>query len=134
MMVDRVPVREGLFSEEGDGRLLANRCKACGRLYFPKTLLCFDCFGKDMEEVVLGGRGKLYSYTIARMPAAYFQPPYALGLVDLPEGIRVFAPLVMTEDEKFEVGMEMEASIEELWQEGDQSVVGYRFRLVDAQG
>jgi uncharacterized protein len=129
-MVNQIPLREGLFSEEDGGKLLANKCKACGRIYFPKALFCFDCSEKEMEDVVLSRRGQLYSYTIGRMPSTHFQPPYALGLVDLPEGIRVFAPLTMTEDETFKVGMEMEVSIEELWQEGDQQVIGYKFRPV----
>jgi len=131
MMADQIPVREGLFSEEGGGKLLANRCKACGRIYFPKAPFCFDCLEKEMEDLTLSRRGKLYSYTIGRMPSGHFQPPYAIGLVDLPEGIRVFAPLTTTEDETLKVGTEMEVSIEELWQEGDQRVMGYKFRPVE---
>ena len=58
-------------------------------------------------------RGKLYSYTIGRMASTHFQPPYAVGLIDLPEGVRVFAPLMMTEDESYTIGMEMEVVIGE---------------------
>jgi uncharacterized OB-fold protein len=131
MMTKQIPVREGLYSEEGGGKLLANKCEVCGRIYFPKTLFCFDCLEKTMEDVVLSRRGKLYSYTIGRMPSGHFQPPYGIGLVDLPEGLRVFAPLAMTEDETLKVGMEMEVSIEELWQENDQHIIGYKFRPVE---
>jgi len=83
-----------------------------------------------MEEVVLSRLGKLYSFTIGRMASTHFQPPYAVGLVDLPEGVRVFAPLKMTEDKPFKVGMDMEVVIEELWQENDKQVVGYKFKPV----
>jgi uncharacterized OB-fold protein len=128
-MVRSVPFWEGVFKEDAKGgRLLANRCKTCGKIYFPKAHFCFECFNKDMEEIGLSGRGKLYSYTIGRMASTHFQPPYAVGLIDLPEGVRVFAPLKMTQDETYRIGMEMEVVIEELWQENDKSVIGYKFK------
>jgi uncharacterized OB-fold protein len=130
-MADVVPVREGIFVEDADGgRLLGNKCKSCGQLFFPKARFCFTCFNKDMEEVVLSRRGRLYSYTIAHMPSTHFQPPYAIGFVDMPEGVRVFAPLKMIEDKPFKVGIDMEVVIEKLWQEDDKQVIGYKFKPV----
>jgi uncharacterized protein len=129
-MSNRVPVREDLFDETDGGRLHANRCDACGRIYFPKAPFCFDCLEKKMEEVVLSRRGRLYSYAIGRMASTHFQPPYAVGLIDLPEGVRVFAPLVMAENATYTIGMEMELKIDELWQEEDKQVIGYRFKPV----
>jgi uncharacterized OB-fold protein len=130
-MAEVVPVREDTFVEDADGgRLLGNKCKSCGQLFFPKARFCFTCFNKDMEEVVLSRHGRLYSYTIAHMPSTHFQPPYAIGFVDLPEGVRVFAPLKMTEDKPFKVGMDMEVVIEKLWQEDDKQVIGYKFKPV----
>ena len=129
-MADMVPVREGLFDEAGGGRLLGNKCKSCGKIYFPKAKFCFNCFEKGMEEVGLSRRGKLYSYTIGRMASTHFEPPYAVGLIDLPEGVRVFAPLKMMENKPFKLGIDMEVIIEELWREEDKQVIGYKFRSV----
>ncbi len=128
-MADAVPFWEGIFEEsDKGGRLLGNQCKSCGKIYFPKAQFCFNCFDKGMEEVGLSRRGKLYSYTIGRMASTHFQPPYAIGLVDLPEGVRVFAPLKMTKDKPFRLGMDMEVVVEELWQENDKQIIGYRFK------
>ena len=130
-MANMVPIREGIFSEEAaGGLLLGNRCASCGRIYFPKAEFCFDCFHEGMEEVALSRRGKLYSYTFGRLPASHFQPPYAVGLIDMPEGVRIFAPLKMAQDKPFRIGMEMEVVIEELWQENDKRVIGYKFKPV----
>jgi uncharacterized protein len=129
-MSDTVPVREGLFDEIDGGRLLANRCTACGRIYFPKAPFCFDCLAKEMEQVILSRRGKLYSYAIGRMPSTHLQPPYAVGLVDLPEGVRVFAPLMVTADESYKIGMGMEVYLDMLWEEDGTQVRGYKFRPV----
>jgi len=130
-MAERIPVREGAFTDSPEGGiLLASRCKSCGRVFFPKVVFCLDCFSELLEEIRLSRRGKLYSYTTGRMPSTHFQPPYAVGYVDMPEGPRVFAPLKMVETRPFKVGMDMEVVIEKLWQEGDNEIIGYRFKPV----
>lgn len=129
-MSKAVPVREDLFDEKDGGRLHANQCENCGRMFFPKVSFCFDCLAREMSDIILSRRGILYSYAIGRMPSTHFQPPYAVGLVDLPEGVRVFAPLVMTQNETYTIGMEMELLIDELWEEGDKKVIGYKFKSV----
>ena len=132
-MVERVPVQDGLFIENAEGGvLLANKCKACGQVFFPKVSPCFTCFNDDMEELTLSRRGELYSYTIGRMASLHFQPPYALGYVVMPEGVRIFSPLEVAEDEfeKLRVGMEMEVIIGKLWEEEGNEVIGYKFKPV----
>lgn len=130
-MAQKVPIREGLFIESPEGGvLLANKCKSCGQMFFPKADFCFSCLGQDMEEVKLSRRGKLYTYTIGRMASMHFEPPYGQGYVSMPEGVRVFAPLEMVEDKPFKIGMDMEVFIDKLWQEDDKEVIGYKFRPV----
>ena len=130
-MVERIPVKEGTFVEGPEGGiLLANKCKSCGQVFFPKAVFCLTCFDEDMEELKLSQRGKLYSYAIGRMPSMHFEPPYAIGYVDMPEGVRIFAPLKMMEDKPFAIGMDMEVVIEKLWQEEENEVIGYKFKPV----
>jgi uncharacterized OB-fold protein len=128
-MAERVPIREGTFREDTEGGvLLANKCTSCGQLFFPKANLCQACLDEGLEEAPLSRKGKLYSYTIAHMPSSFFPPPCAMGFVDFPEGVRVFAPLKMIEDKPFEVGMEMEVVIEKLWEFEEKELIGYMFR------
>jgi len=128
-MSERIPFRKDTFAETPEGLvLLANRCRSCGQVFFPKAVFCLSCLGEDMEEVKLSQRGKLYSYTVGHMPSMHFQPPYAIGYVDLPEGVKVFAPLQLSENAPLEVGMEMEVFLDKLWDQEEQEVVGYRFR------
>jgi len=43
-MADVVPVREGIFAEDAEGaKLLGNKCKSCGQLFFPKAKFCLTC-------------------------------------------------------------------------------------------
>ncbi|MBU2546884.1 MAG: OB-fold domain-containing protein [Proteobacteria bacterium] len=130
-MAEQVPIREGAFVQGPEGaELVGNRCQGCGQIFFPKVQTCLTCFGDNLEETRLNRKGELYSYAIGHMPSMHFQPPYAIGYINLPEGIRVFAPLKIRDDKPFEAGMEMEVVIDHLWTEGDRDILGYMFRPV----
>lgn len=131
MTSDTVPFREGLFLEEkGDVCLTGNRCRGCGQIYFPARSLCFNCFDEDLESIGFGREGTLYSFTTSHMPSTHFEAPYHAGWVDVVEGIRVFAPLVVEERVQLKIGARMELIIGELWREGETSVVGYKYRML----
>jgi uncharacterized OB-fold protein len=126
---ESIPVREGLFAQEGDkAYLIGNRCEDCGQVFFPPRAFCFHCSSQKMETITLGNRGKLYSFTTSHMPSTHFQPPYTVGWIDLMEGVRIFSPIKKTEGQLLQVGMEMELVIDELWQEANGRVVGYKYR------
>lgn len=127
-MTEMIPIRKGAFTEGPGGKLLGNRCKECGQVFFPTVQLCLSCLKEELEDIELSQKGELYSYTIGNMPSMHFSPPYAVGYVDMPERVRIFAPLVITEDKPFKVGMDMEVVIEKLWQEDDKEIIGYKFK------
>jgi len=130
-MFKKIPVREGAFAEGPEGGiLLANKCNSCGQVFFPKVTSCLSCFNDELKDIVLSQQGNLYSYSVVHMPASHFKPPYAVGYINMPEGIRIFAPLKMVEGKPFKVGMKMSLVIEELWKEEDTEVVGYKFNPI----
>jgi len=130
-MSERVPFREGLFVEDAQGaRLLANNCKSCGQIFFPKKHMCLECFGEDLEDITLSNRGKLYTYAISHVPVHHYSPPYAMGYTELPEGIRVFAQIKGWEEHPLKIGMDMELIVDKLWEEEGKEVIGYKFRPV----
>ena len=130
-MAERVPFRAGLFEEDAQGdTLIGNKCKSCGQIFFPSKASCLACFGDDMEEVRLSRRGKLYTFTISHMPTVHLKPPFAIGYIELPEGIKVFAPLVGWEEHPLKMNMEMELIIDKLWEDDGKEVVGYKFKPV----
>ena len=129
-MAIRTPLKEDLFVEEPERALLGSKCKTCGQVYFPKSLFCFSCLGDDLEEIKLSQNGELYTFTISHLPASHFNPPFAIGWTKLPEGIRVFSPIVGWEDQPLKAGMEMELVIDKLWDEDDKEIIGYKFKPV----
>ena len=90
-----------------------------------------------MEDATFGPRGKLWSYSVQYYPppppAKYDEPyaPYALGLVDLPEGLRVLARISTDNPEGTEVGADVELVLEKLYSDQDgNEVITWKFRPI----
>lgn len=135
-----IPVVEGLFDVDGGASaLLGAKCGGCGTHYFPRRAHCSnpDCEGRALDNVRLGRRGTLYSYSVqAYRPPPLFgmEPwaPYAIGLIDLPEGVRVMGMLAGVAPETLRIGAEMELRIEPLRRDADgRAVLTYRFAPVE---
>ena len=124
MVSEKVPLVEGLFTwPSADPRLLASRCKKCGTLAFPKSPYCTnpDCVKElsNVEVISLSKRAKLHTWTVQVYPPAppfRLEPfnPFPIGMLDLPEGLRI---LGMLTTDKVELGMEMEMTTKVLFQE-----------------
>jgi uncharacterized protein len=125
--IDQLPVAEDLFRSTPDGpALVGTRCTGCGTHYFPKSLSCRNpsCHAKAVEEVTMGRRGRLYSYTVqAYRPPALFRmddwAPYAIGLVELPEGLRVMGMLSGCDLDDLRIDTPVELVLQPLYQDAD---------------
>jgi uncharacterized protein len=128
-MTTKVPFKEGLFEEtEGKRALLGCQCRSCGQTFFPRKTVCLNCLSEDLKLINLSSYGKLYTFTTVNMASEHFQPPYAIGWIQLPEGIRVFSQIRGWQEKPLKIDMEMQMYIEKLWTEGDKEVMGYVFR------
>lgn len=128
MKRQKTPLREGLFTQDvGGAALLASRCNICGQVFFPRRERCLDCPNQDMESVLLRGTCRLYTFTIVNMPTEHYDPPYAIGWVEFPEGVRVFGQIKGWEKQPLKIGMNMELVIDTLWEEEDKEIIGYKF-------
>jgi len=99
----RVPVREGLLigplADLDRVRLAGCRCTACGETSLGSKTICPNCGRNTVSDVLLARRGVLWSFTVVRHrpPGNYKGPepfvPFGLGLVELPDGLRVLSPI-----------------------------------------
>ena len=127
-----VPVRRDLFEMDKTGHpvLLGSRCRKCGEIYFPSKSHCDGCHVGDLEIVRFGRRGKIHTFAIVRQASPEFRVPYAIGRVDVEEGVRVFTQLVHDELEKIEIGQEVELVLDRLFEEADGTeILGYKYRI-----
>jgi uncharacterized OB-fold protein len=135
----RVPVEDGYFTVPDDPaeapRLLGSRCPSCGEHFFPRRYVCAKCLAEGCEDVLLGPRGRLWTWTYVHVPLFAKKDAdldgYGVGQVDLPEGPRVQA-ILLGGPEDFRIGIDMELDLETLSTDDDgREVVIFRFRPVD---
>ena len=137
----RVPAVEYLFTWPSDKpQLIGSKCKSCNTYYFPEVYTCVnpDCNQKqNVEQAYLSRIGKLWSYTIQayqpppphpQVPREEFVP-FAVGVVELPEGIRVIGKL--TTAENLERGMKMELEAGKLHEDEDKEYLTWQFRPIE---
>ena len=133
----RLPFRDGVFtmpsSPSEKARLIGCRCPNCGTHFYPKRRVCLNCQKQEMEETLLSPRGKLHTFTIFRQAPAsgLMVPPYAVGQVELPEGVNITSILTDCDFESLDIGMDMEMVLEEVMedQEGN-GVIAYKFKPI----
>ena len=140
MTTKRIPVAEGLFAETADGpRLLGSKCTACGTPYFPRSPVCHNpkCGQKKTEDAVFGPRGTLWSCAVQDYPppepTKYDRPftPYAMGVVDLPEGLRVVGRISTDDPRGLQVGGDVELILEAFrHDENGNEVITWKFKPV----
>jgi uncharacterized OB-fold protein len=98
-----------------EGRLVLQSCGACGKVrHYPRPL-CDACYAFDVRWIDAKGTGTIHSWTVthhAFNPGFKAELPYVLVTVDLPEGVRMQAPLRNAEESKLKRGLPVRLSIE----------------------
>jgi uncharacterized OB-fold protein len=100
-------------------RLLIQRCDGCKTLRFPWLPGCNACGSLEWDTVEASGEGTVYSYVVMHHPPfPAFDPPHAVGLIELAEGVRMISNVVGVPHDEVRIGMpvrlEYERADEEL--------------------
>lgn len=137
-----VPIVPNVFTVPPDEvRLIGARCQQCGAVAFPKSVIRHrpGCTENMTEEILLHKDGVLRSYTIQRYqpPAIFRSPepftPYAVGSVELEEGIEVAGILTGCGLEDITIGMPVTTTVYPLYEDDEgNGVVTYAFRPAGA--
>ncbi|MBL7502702.1 Zn-ribbon domain-containing OB-fold protein [Frankia sp. CNm7] len=101
----------------GEGRLLLQRCRACGNLQYPPDVCCLNCQSEDLEHTEVSGHGSIYSYAVIERPlhAGFVDAvPYVIALVELVEqpGLRLVTNLVGAAPAQLACGQPVEVVFE----------------------
>ncbi len=75
-----------------DGQVLlrGSRSRSSGSMAFPTRDVCLETGARDMEPMLFGPYGTLYSFATVHVSSTR-PTPYTLGYVDFPNGVRVLA-------------------------------------------
>ena len=126
-------LREDLFEWPSEApSLIGSKCTICGEIFFPKRHICPSCFQEGtFEKIHLSRRGELYTFCVLERGPIGFEPPYALGYIDLPEGLRIYSILTESDRNKLQIGMEMELVIESIRKTAEgEDIIGYKFKPI----
>ncbi|MFD8933091.1 bifunctional MaoC family dehydratase N-terminal/OB-fold nucleic acid binding domain-containing protein [Streptomyces mirabilis] len=96
----------GFWEGVGRHQLLIQRCGGCGTLRFPWLPGCGACGSPEWDTVEASGAGTVYSYVVMHHPPfPAFDPPYAVGLIELAEGVRIVSNVIGVPYDKVRIGM-----------------------------
>ncbi|MFF4208953.1 bifunctional MaoC family dehydratase N-terminal/OB-fold nucleic acid binding domain-containing protein [Streptomyces sp. NPDC001796] len=112
-------------------RLLIQRCGDCGTARFPWLPGCNACGSPEWDTFEASGAGTVYSYVVLHHPPfPAFDPPYAVGLIELAEGVRIVSNVTGVPYDKVRIGMPVRLAFERYDEELELPV----FRAVDGRG
>ncbi len=113
-------------------RLEAGACTACDFVAFPPRLVCPKCGGREFVPAKLAEAGRLLTYTIIRVPPQPFedQAPYAVGMAELDDGVKLTAQVVDCDFDALAVGMRVRLEFRKLSEDGGAGVIHYGYKFV----
>ncbi|MFE0764783.1 bifunctional MaoC family dehydratase N-terminal/OB-fold nucleic acid binding domain-containing protein [Streptomyces smyrnaeus] len=90
-------------------QFLFQRCATCAVPRFPWLPGCNACGSAEWRAVAAFGHGTVYSYVVMHHPPfPAFDPPYAVALVELDEGVRVISNVTGVRHDQVRIGMPVE--------------------------
>jgi uncharacterized protein len=113
-------------------RLEGGKCLKCGHINFPSRLICPECKSKEFEKTVLQDEGKLLTYTIIRVAAEKFsqETPFAVGIVELNDGVRVTCQIADAEEGDIQIGQRIKLVFRKIQEDGKAGILCYGYKGV----
>jgi hypothetical protein len=102
------PLNEHFWRGGATGRLLIQRCGACGFWLHPPTPACRRCRSTDVKPEPVSGRGRVRTFTVNHQPwFAALPPPYVIAIVELTEqpGLQFLTRLVDCDPQTIKAGL-----------------------------
>jgi uncharacterized OB-fold protein len=115
MMAEAFPFTiEQFYKFASERKLMAAKCKKCGTMLLPPRPMCTKCFSSDLKWIELRSKGKLVTYTVIHVSPKQFESliPYAVGIVELEDGLKLPGMIRGVEPRKISVGMDLEVDFD----------------------
>ena len=120
-----------------DPQLIGGRCDDCGATTFPVQTRCPKCSGPNMSQLLLPRRGTVVAWTtqgflphpgFAGGQTAETFEPFAFGLVQLGDAVKVEGRLTESDPSKLRFGMDVELTMIPFFVDEDGAeVITYAF-------
>lgn len=115
-------------------RFEASKCKKCGKVNFPPRLVCPECHSRQFEMVRIKETGKVETFTVIRVAPSGFtdQAPYAVGIVNVGDGVRILCQIADVEPEELQIGMPVRLEFRKVQADGESGIIFYGYKAVPA--
>ena len=123
------PVTAPFWAATREHRLVVPRCANCAYRFWPPEPVCPECLQSEFVWEDIDPRGVLWSYAVyhrALDPAFAADVPYAVGLVDLGDGIKMYGRLDAELDH-----VAIDRPVEAVFRAETDDVTLVRWRLAD---
>lgn len=100
-----------------EGRLVLQKCGACGAERHPPAPCCSKCGSHDVRTREVDGTGVVYTYTVVHQKFIPGMPePYVVASIELDgtDGVRIVSNVVDVDPAEVQVGMAVEVFFEEM--------------------
>jgi len=113
-------------------RLEAGQCEKCGAIWFPPRLVCKQCGNRSFKTIRLPEEGVVKTFTVIRVPPTDFadQTPYAIGVVELSNGVAVQCQIGDCSPDELKTGMPVRIEFRKVKEEGEAGIICYGYKAV----
>ena len=119
----------------GRYRLEAGKCTGCGKVVYPARRVCPACRGRAWTTINLSRTATVVTATVVRTPPndLLMEAPYAVAVIETPEGARFAAQVVDCDPETVAPGMALDLEFRLVRREGREGILCYGYKGVPAQ-
>ncbi len=116
-------------------RLEATACRDCGRVSYPPRRVCPACRSTEADSVKLSHAGRVITSTVVHVPPGDFlmEAPYALAVVETPEGARLMVQVVDCAPGDVYTGLPVHLEFRCIRKEGRGGILCYGYKAVPAR-
>ncbi|MBW2059965.1 MAG: Zn-ribbon domain-containing OB-fold protein [Deltaproteobacteria bacterium] len=96
------------------------KCRSCGHVRWPASILCPTCYSEETEWITASGRGKVYTFVVyhtAYHKAFASDLPYVTASIELEEGPRLLSNIVGCDPQEVRCDMDVEVTWEDINEE-----------------
>ena len=123
------PIWNGLVGKDELGPyLVGGRCTSCGFITLGVRDACPMCWSRNvMTPVPIGRTGRVYTCTVVYQAPEGYSAPFAVGYIDIEEGVRVFAHLA-NDEQSLRIDRPVQLTLAPLRKvEGSEWLIGPRY-------
>ncbi len=108
------------------------KCLDCDYKAFPLTSFCPSCGSGNVQEYKLAEKGRIIQFTQVNQTSNDMMAnvPYAIGIIELEDGIKVTGQIVDIDYSLIEIGMPVRMVLRVLSKDGTEGLIKYGFKFI----